>query len=412
MSDLAIQAEGLCKLYRLGARERYRTLRDSLTDTLKAPFRRSTGRTTSEANPESFWALSDISFAVKHGEVIGVIGRNGAGKSTLLKILSRITEPTRGEVRIRGRIASLLEVGTGFHPELSGRDNIYLNGAILGMKRAEIRRKFDEIVEFAEIQKFIDTPVKHYSSGMYVRLAFAVAAHLEPEILIVDEVLAVGDHQFQSRCLNKMSEVGQSGRTIFFVSHSMSAIQRLCQRVIVLSGGRIVADTDPEHAIARYLGTDTSQSWTADPSPSRPSITHASAELSGESLRISIRFESPFPLNPPVFGFVLYDSLGHPVVGANSRQLRGEAIPPATTTGTMEAIIPTGNIRPGQYFISLWLAGYYQDYSVLEKILQVQLEGGSLSDNLPAHIVGNVCLPTVWRYEAGISAGEEVGALR
>jgi len=224
MNDVAIRVENLGKLYHLGKRERYRTLRDTLVASIAAPFRRLRSGPSSSGGPETIWALKDVSFEVKHGEVIGIIGRNGAGKSTLLKILSRITEPTEGQATISGRVGSLLEVGTGFHPELTGRDNIFLNGAILGMKKAEIERKFDEIVAFAEVERFIDTPVKHYSSGMYVRLAFAVAAHLEPEILIVDEVLAVGDVAFQKKCLGKMGEASRSGRTVLFVSHNMAAV--------------------------------------------------------------------------------------------------------------------------------------------------------------------------------------------
>src|ERR1700686_878057 len=203
MSDIAIRVDGVSKLYQLGAPERYRTLRDTVTDAITAPFRRLRVGEATRKEAETLWALKDVSFEVKQGEVIGIIGRNGAGKSTLLKILSRITEPTTGKVHIKGRVASLLEVGTGFHPELTGRENIYLNGAILGMSRADIRRHFDEIVAFAEVERFVDTPVKRYSSGMYLRLAFAVAAHLEPEILVVDEVLAVGDAAFQKKCLGK-----------------------------------------------------------------------------------------------------------------------------------------------------------------------------------------------------------------
>lgn len=218
-------------------------------------------RLSTPSAPDEFWALRDVSFDVQPGEVIGVIGRNGAGKSTLLKILSRITEPTSGEARIRGRVASLLEVGTGFHPELSGRENIFLNGAILGMSKQEIRSKFDEIVAFAEIEKFIDTPVKRYSSGMYVRLAFAVAAHLEPEILIVDEVLAVGDASFQKKCLGKMKEVsGQGGRTVLFVSHNMTAVRSLCSRAILMRAGQIVADDNIESVVHTYENTELKES--------------------------------------------------------------------------------------------------------------------------------------------------------
>jgi lipopolysaccharide transport system ATP-binding protein len=261
--DVVIRADGLGKKYLIAhatqsERERHVTLRDVIARTAKG-FARSTvdmmrGRAIVAGDTtEEFCALKDVSFEVKRGEVVGIIGRNGAGKSTLLKILSRITEPTEGRVTIKGRVASLLEVGTGFHPELTGRENIYLNGAILGMTRAEIRRKFDEIVAFAEVERFLDTPVKRYSSGMYVRLAFAVAAHLEPEILVVDEVLAVGDAEFQKKCLGKMSAVAGNGRTVLFVSHNMAAIQNLCGRCVGLRSGRIFADDCPLNVINPYL---------------------------------------------------------------------------------------------------------------------------------------------------------------
>ncbi len=241
MSDAAISVTGLGKRYWLSQRSRSDTLRDAVTAKLRALGARLAGRESHGAE-EEFWALRDLSFEIARGDVVGIIGRNGAGKSTLLKILSRITDPTAGEIRIRGRVASLLEVGTGFHPELTGRDNIYLNGAILGMSRAEIRRKFDEIVAFAEVERFLDMRVKHYSSGMYVRLAFAVAAHLEPEILIVDEVLAVGDAAFQKKCLGKMQDVARSeGRTVLFVSHNLPSIRQLCRSALLLSGGRLEA---------------------------------------------------------------------------------------------------------------------------------------------------------------------------
>ena len=259
MSDIAVKVEHLSKRFQIGARqESYRTLRDTLAGAAAAPFRRireTFQRSSAPAAKRSneFWALEDISFEVRRGEVVGIIGRNGAGKSTLLKILSRITEPTTGRAEIYGRVGSLLEVGTGFHGELSGRDNIYLNGAILGMKRAEIERKFDDIVSFAEVERFIDTPVKHYSSGMYLRLAFAVAAHLEPEILIVDEVLAVGDLAFQKKCLGKMEQVAQEGRTVLFVSHDMTAINTLCGRAILLQAGRIERSGPTRDVVAHYL---------------------------------------------------------------------------------------------------------------------------------------------------------------
>ena len=258
MSDVIITVENLGKSYRLThqGREGYTALRDVLARKISAPFRFLKKRAAGSPEPslvEDFWALKDVCFEVKQGESVGIIGRNGAGKSTLLKVLSLITEPTKGRVHIRGRVASLLEVGTGFHPELTGRENIYLNGAILGMTRREIRKKFDEIVAFAEVERFLDTPVKRYSSGMYVRLAFAVAAHLEPEILVVDEVLAVGDAQFQKKCLGKMGEVTKGGRTVLFVSHNMAAIENLCDRCVLLKNGSVEFEGATAEAIPKYL---------------------------------------------------------------------------------------------------------------------------------------------------------------
>lgn len=251
MSRVAIRVDGLGKRYRIGQREPYKTLRDVLAGPLTAPLQWVRGRRSS--NRPEVWALKDVSFEVRPGEVLGIIGANGTGKTTLLKILSRITEPTEGSAEVRGRVGSLLEVGTGFHPELTGRENVYLNGAILGMKQAEIRRKFDEIVAFSGVERFIDTPVKHYSSGMYVRLAFSVAAYFDPEILLIDEVLAVGDAGFQERCLGRMSEVVRGGRTILFVSHNMTAVRKLCSRVVWLHEGRIRFDGEADGAIQAYL---------------------------------------------------------------------------------------------------------------------------------------------------------------
>src|SRR5260221_1535709 len=258
MSNTAIHIQGLSKKYRIGRREQYRTFRDVLTNTITAPLQRVRGLLRGNASAaanltDTIWALKDVSFSVKQGEVIGLIGHNGAGKSTLLKILSRITEPTEGRAEVFGRVGALLEVGTGFHPELTGRENVYLNGAILGMGRQEIERKFDEIVAFAEIDKFIDTPVKYYSSGMGLRLGFAVAAHLEPEILIVDEVLAVGDAEFQKKCLGKMSEVAGGGRTVLFVSHNLAAVETLCARSIHLARGMVAIDGKTDEVIGTYI---------------------------------------------------------------------------------------------------------------------------------------------------------------
>ena len=252
MSDVAIRVEHLSKQYKIGGQQAaYTTFRESLVQAANVPLRWLKGERGSGQN--TFWALNDISFEVKHGEAVGIIGRNGAGKSTLLKILSHITSPTRGRVDLYGRVGSLLEVGTGFHPELSGRENIFLNGAILGMSRFEITRKFDEIVDFSGVEKFLDTPVKHYSSGMYVRLAFAVAAHLEPEILVVDEVLAVGDAEFQKKCLGKMGAVAHEGRTVLFVSHNMGAVKSLCQKGIFLTHGTIQAVGPISSVVDKYL---------------------------------------------------------------------------------------------------------------------------------------------------------------
>jgi lipopolysaccharide transport system ATP-binding protein len=254
MSAPAIRIEGLWKEYTIGGRQAGTSFREALVDALSSPLRRLRAAGSNGAEANRFWALQDVNLEIAPGDVVGIIGRNGAGKSTLLKILSRITEPSTGRVEIKGRVASLLEVGTGFHPELSGRENIFLNGAILGMSHTEIKRKFDEIVAFADVEKFLDTPVKRYSSGMYVRLAFAVAAHLEPEILVVDEVLAVGDAEFQKKCLGKMGEVAVHGRTVLFVSHNMAAVRTLCKSAISLKQGEIAHSGSTAYVLSAYGG--------------------------------------------------------------------------------------------------------------------------------------------------------------
>ncbi len=264
MSQFAVQVEGISKEYQLGLREKSgQTFREAIVDLAKAPLRRLRHLSGQADEAGRFWALKNITFDIAQGEVMGIIGHNGAGKSTLLKILSRITEPTTGQARIYGRVASLLEVGTGFHNELSGRENVYLNGAILGMSRREIDSKFDEIIDFSGVEKFLDTPIKRYSSGMKVRLAFAVAAHLEPEILIIDEVLAVGDQEFQNRCLGKMQDVATSGRTVLFVSHNMPAVEKLCSSVMLLSGGSVAGRGEVRRMISEYLsyGSSGQLSW-------------------------------------------------------------------------------------------------------------------------------------------------------
>lgn len=341
MSEIAIRVEGLGKQYRIGQRERYKALRDTLTDALYSPFRRlaSLGRRSGDQlrlDEEYVWALKELSFEIKSGEVVGVIGRNGAGKSTLLKILSRITEPTEGFARIHGRVGSLLEVGTGFHPELTGRENIYLNGAILGMRRREIERKFDEIVSFAEVEKFIDTPVKHYSSGMYLRLAFAVAAHLEPEILLVDEVLAVGDAAFQKKCLGKMGDVAKEGRTVLFVSHNLGALANLCPRAILLVDGKNYKDGLSGEVIAEYIaigredqGQRIWRDWKAAPGNEKVRV-HAVKLVSGSQVTSDVDIQEDVHIEVEFWNFKpeanistsvhLLDKMGVPVLATANMQ--------------------------------------------------------------------------------------------
>jgi lipopolysaccharide transport system ATP-binding protein len=306
-NNFAIQAVNLGKQYHIASARRapYKTFRESVVKAASAPLRRIQyllrGQLEAAAGrDEKFWALRDVSFEIKPGEVVGIIGRNGAGKSTLLKILSRITEPTAGYADINGRVGSLLEVGTGFHPELTGKENVYLNGAILGMTRSEINRKFDEIVEFSAVEKFIETPVKHYSSGMRLRLAFAVAAHLEPEILIIDEVLAVGDAAFQRKCLDKMQNISEHGRTVLFVSHNMPAITRLCERTILLDQGRIIADGPSEQVVGTYLntglGTNAVREWAEDQMPGDDYIRLRSVRVCTEDGQPSDAMDIRYPV--------------------------------------------------------------------------------------------------------------------
>jgi lipopolysaccharide transport system ATP-binding protein len=367
MSTVAITTERLGKRYKLGAeRQPYRTLRDTLT----GAFRRSTRK----GNPH-VWALKDVSVEVGKGEVVGVIGKNGAGKSTLLKVLSRITEPTEGRAIVRGRVGSLLEVGTGFHNELTGRENIYLSGAILGMKRAEIRRKFDEMVAFAEVSKFIDTPLKHYSSGMYLRLAFGVAAHLEPSILLVDEVLAVGDLAFQRKCLGKMQEAGQHGQTVLFVSHDLTAISRLAPRTILLQDGGIRFSGRTEDALRLYAGqnhTSSDEDLTGRTDRLGDGLIRIeslrffdqhgnalSSVGSGESITIVVGYTS-------ALSSILYedlaldmrftDMLGHPIATFSTRFSSGAASGPLPGRGVLTCEIPSLSLAEETYGVDLWLA--------------------------------------------------------
>ncbi len=379
MSDIAIHCEGLGKQYRIGRRESYKTLRDTLTDAIRDPLRRlrtnfQGSKIQTENGNHTIWALKDVSFEVKCGDVVGIIGRNGAGKSTLLKILSRITKPTAGYAEIHGRVGSLLEVGTGFHPELTGRENIYLNGSILGMKRDEIERKFDEIVAFSEVEKFIDTTVKHYSSGMYLRLAFAVAAHLEPEILIVDEVLAVGDAAFQKKCLGKMEDIAQEGRTVLFVSHNMNAIQRLCRQSMMLEEGQLIAFDQTMNVLAKYLASGSDETAPAcwiDVSNARRSGTGEArfqgvyySSLNAASgfypytngpLEFLIDIDSDSQRSVKSIAVTLYDQYGTKLVNAESASI-GRIVTLLEGRNVLRIKINHLYLNSGVYVLGLWVA--------------------------------------------------------
>lgn len=387
MSDIAIHVENLGKRYRLGEFSAHRTAARMFRNWLARPAARLLGRPTaadgtspaSNGSEEYFWALRDISFDVHRGEVVGIIGRNGAGKSTLLKILSRITEPTTGHAEIHGRVGSLLEVGTGFHPELTGRENIFLNGAILGMSHADIRSRFDEIVEFSGVEKFLDTAVKHYSSGMRVRLAFAVAAHLDPEILIIDEVLAVGDAEFQNKCLGKMQQVSSRGRTVLFVSHNLAAIQRLCGRGVVLESGAVAFDCDAADAVSKYLERHTSSSmrYLASEAAHRSDTANLFAVTvhgprgeeiatleSGRPVGIRFHYRTLRPRSRVDCAVGVYNSLGQKLLHLSS------SCQHAAATGTDVACdtrsvpagdgavicdIPSLTLAPGRYYLNIYM---------------------------------------------------------
>src|SRR5262249_49377212 len=368
----AIVVESLGKRYRVSrgaARPRYRTLREDLVNLVSAALRRLT-RGPDGGNMEEFWALRNVGFAVRPGEVVGIIGRNGAGKSTLLKVLSRITRPTSGEVRLRGRVGSLLEVGTGFHPELTGRENIYLNGSVLGMSRREVERKVDEIVAFSEVERFLDTPVKRYSSGMYVRLAFAVAAHLEPEILIVDEVLAVGDAGFQKKCLGKMNEVGRQGRTVLVVSHNMAAVRALCRRGIVLRRGELVFDGEVESAVKHYLAYlhDTAgQAFGDNPERSGSGAVRLTAvglldeagepvtdPVAGRPATVKLTYQNPSGVRRLDVVMTIYNHLGVAVTNFDTR-VAGTEIDDLGAGGEIGCALPRLPLPVGEYRVAVAL---------------------------------------------------------
>jgi len=395
MSDIAIRVENLSKMYRIGTRdEQPRGLVQAARSLIVSPFaylRRMRRPPTAE---ETLWALKDVSFEVKHGEVLGIIGRNGAGKSTLLKILSRITEPSSGQAQVFGRVGSLLEVGTGFHPELTGRENIYLNGAILGMKRAEIDRKFDEIVVFSGVEKFLDTPVKRYSSGMYVRLAFAVAAHLEPEILVVDEVLAVGDAEFQKKCLSKMGDIANNGKTVLFVSHNMVAVQSLCKRGLWVNAGTIYMDSSSRTVVSGYLSNATKgESATVDlrQHPGRSRSREAALTklwitdkrnnptnsiLMGESLNIIFKFRCTRNILNPGFGYGVEDEFGRRIFSMNNYLTPHSSIPAkSVSSGVASLHIPQLILLPGTYFVSISLVENEREWvDFVERAITFQVQ--------------------------------------
>jgi lipopolysaccharide transport system ATP-binding protein len=448
-SHPAIRVSGLSKLYKVGARQQgYKTLRESIADACAAPFARLRGRSaakrraesgkpsasaspapsasntatsTSTSSPrlsgEQFWALKDVSFEVQPGEVVGIIGRNGAGKSTLLKILSRITEPTSGRIELRGRVGSLLEVGTGFHPELSGRENIYMNGSILGMSRREIQRKFDEIVDFSGIEDFLDTPVKRYSSGMYVRLAFAVAAHLEPEILIVDEVLAVGDAAFQRRCMNKMREVGRRGTTVLFVSHNFGPIVQLCTAGVSLEGGRIKDVGTIQFVVGKYLSDTTSASCDYFDLRSHPGRAPRSIPMlqelgfcsngkpvhsvgTGEELTLKAAFDSVKSLDHACLGVVIKDGLGAPLIPINNKFLPSYPDNGSVTHGVLDCVIDSLPLIPGTYHVDLYFGDRSQDYDVISNAGSFEVHDTNYyqTGKLPPNGYGSVAVRATWKW--------------
>lgn len=447
MSDIAIRCEGLSKRYRIGEQQRYKALRDVLTDAAAVPFRRwrasldrkpkivpsasENSHRSSVPGPsyqplpsgvrrpprnDFIWALDDVSFGVKRGEVVGVIGRNGAGKSTLLKILSRITKPTKGHAKIHGRVGSLLEVGTGFHPELTGRENIYLNGAILGMRKGEIEHKFDEIIAFAEVERFVDTPVKRYSSGMYVRLAFAVAAHLETEVLLVDEVLAVGDAQFQKKCLGKIGDVSRAGRTILFVSHNMAAVSNLCSSVVLLVGGQMISYGSTLSVIDGYLGSGFPQreegkaiqffrpSWASSwITCARVSDTDGNEKNNfpmGANVGIEIGFEGPesSTLRSPVMGVVINHTTMGVVGGVNTRMTGFESADGPYHSGSFKCLLNELPFLQGTYTVDVWLGDGPRDLDCLQGYLRFTIEESDIygTGNTPVSKMGVAFLNPEW----------------
>jgi lipopolysaccharide transport system ATP-binding protein len=414
-TDIVITAEGIGKQYRLGrAAVRHDSLREALVGIATAPVRnfRRLRHQGESSEVDTFWALRDVSFEVRRGDVVGVVGRNGAGKSTLLKVLSRITDPTVGRAVMRGSVGSLLEVGTGFHPDLTGRENVYLNGAILGMDRRYVDRMFDEIVDFAGVAQFVDTPVKRYSSGMYLRLAFAVAAHLEPDVLIVDEVLAVGDAAFQRKCLGKMHDVGRGGRTVLFVSHNMSAVASLCSRGIVMAGGRVAFDGDVAGAVRTYLDQSAPSAervWALTDAERRHGYGDlarlASLELVADAT--SLRFEEDLVLRIGFraladregvhVGVGVEDAMGMRIVTFNS-DVAGVALDVrAGDEYVIELRVPTPGLNPGRYTLSAAVGSAAQLLDFLPAAATIEVADWTEEGSMVKPQAGVVSMPCRWR---------------
>jgi lipopolysaccharide transport system ATP-binding protein len=420
----AIRVENLSKQYRIGRRrnsDEYQTLRETIIGAATAPFRQvrewlSPAVRAKQAAQQTHWALKDVSFEIEPGQVVGIIGRNGVGKSTLLKVLSRITEPTSGRVELRGRVGSLLEIGVGFHSELTGRENIYLNGAILGMTKQEIARKFDEIVAFAEVDQFLDTPAKRYSSGMYMRLAFAVAAHLDPEILLVDEVLAVGDFSFQKKCLGKMQEVGRQGRTVLFVSHNMAAILHLCQHAVVLSNGRVDYVGSATEGAKRYMesvaagiGADVDLSSHTARRPGCVPLLTAVRLLDGngsvrdrfqcgEPMTVEFTFDPVLPLAEPQFGIGVDDCMGARIFTL-ATYLSDCTLPQLKEPGKVLCHLEEIPLVPGRYSLSLSAGTYHNRFvDALDHAVSFEVEPNDFFRNgrIPSSTLGTVLVRSRW----------------
>ncbi len=424
MSEAAVTVEGLGKQYRLGADLGVQDLlRDRIAGSARALGRRLRGRLrgVTPADQPTIWALKDLSFEVAPGEIVGIIGGNGAGKSTLLKILSRITVPTIGTATIRGRVGSLLEVGTGFHPDLTGRENIFLNGAILGMPRDEIRLKLDAIVEFAEVSQFLYTAVKHYSSGMYVRLAFAVAAHLEPEILIIDEVLAVGDARFQRKCLGKIDAVARGGRTVLFVSHNMAAVQRLCTTALLLENGRLVFSGNPQAVVGRYLAAEGRVRYLAGAPSGEPQVVEAelvdaagaplTRALITEPVVVRMRVRQPAAAPGTRLGIGILSSDGTPIFTSNLDDV-DQGVPPGPCEFEATATIPANTLLAGDYHVVTCLWNDLVVLDLQEPALSFSADAGH-SDlyQRTGYRKGAVHVRCEWAIAAGVpvAPGERVG---